>query len=51
MSRKRVTTVERIIRDSNRASEVIRDIRDAGEESSEPHNEPVDLNDLDPSGR
>jgi C4-dicarboxylate-specific signal transduction histidine kinase len=39
------TTVERIIRDSNRASEVIRDIRTLVKKA-EPHHEPVDLNDL-----
>lgn len=39
------TTVERIIRDSNRASEVIRDIRTLVKKA-EPHQEPVDLNDL-----
>jgi signal transduction histidine kinase len=39
------TTVERIIRDSNRASEVIRDIRTLVKRA-QPHHEPVDLNDL-----
>jgi signal transduction histidine kinase len=39
------TTVERIIRDSNRASEVIRDIRTLVKKT-EPHNEHIDLNDL-----
>src|ERR1700736_2315871 len=39
------TTVERIIRDSNRASEVIRDIR-ALVKKTQPHHEPVALNDL-----
>jgi len=39
------TTVERIIRDSNRASEVIRDIRTLVKKA-EPHQEPIDLNDL-----
>jgi signal transduction histidine kinase len=39
------TTVERIIRDSNRASEVISDIRTLVKKA-EPHQEPVDLNDL-----
>jgi C4-dicarboxylate-specific signal transduction histidine kinase len=39
------TTVERIIRDSNRASEVIRDIRMLVKKA-EPHHEVIDLNDL-----
>ncbi len=39
------TTVERIIRDSNRASEVIRDIRKLVKKA-EPHHEAIDLNDL-----
>src|SRR5580704_9123232 len=39
------STVERIIRDSNRASEVIRDIRTLVKKA-EPHQERVDLNDL-----
>ena len=39
------TTVERIIRDSNRASEVIRDIRTLVKKAQS-HYEPVDLNDL-----
>jgi C4-dicarboxylate-specific signal transduction histidine kinase len=39
------TTVERIIRDSNRASEVIRDIRTLVKKE-EPHKESIDLNDL-----
>jgi C4-dicarboxylate-specific signal transduction histidine kinase len=39
------TTVERIIRDSNRASEVIRDIRTLVKKA-EPHQEAIDLNDL-----
>src|SRR5579862_1384185 len=39
------TTVERIIRDSNRACEVIRDIRTLVKKA-EPHHEAVDLNDL-----
>jgi C4-dicarboxylate-specific signal transduction histidine kinase len=38
-------TVDRIIRDSNRASEVIRDIR-ALVKKTQPHHEPVALNDL-----
>jgi signal transduction histidine kinase len=39
------TTVERIIRDSNRASEVIHDIRTLVKKA-QPHHETVDLNDL-----
>ena len=39
------TTVERIIRDSNRASEVIRDMRTMVKKA-EPQREPVDVNDL-----
>ena len=39
------TTVERMIRDSNRASEVIHDIR-ALVKKTQPHHEPVALNDL-----
>ncbi len=39
------TTVERIIRDSNRASEVIRDIRMLVKKA-EPHHKAIDLNDL-----
>jgi C4-dicarboxylate-specific signal transduction histidine kinase len=39
------TTVKRIIRDSDRASEVIRDIRSLVKKAP-PHQEPVDLNDL-----
>jgi signal transduction histidine kinase len=39
------TTVERIIRDSNRASEVIRDIRTLVKKA-QPHHEPIDLNEL-----
>ena len=38
-------TVERIIRDSNRASEVIHDIRTLVKKTP-PHQEEVDLNDL-----
>lgn len=39
------STVERIIRDSNRASEIIRDIRTLAKKA-EPHQEPVAMNDL-----
>jgi len=39
------STVERIIRDSDRASEIIRDMRTMVKKA-EPHREPVDLNDL-----
>jgi C4-dicarboxylate-specific signal transduction histidine kinase len=39
------TAVERIIRDGNRASDVIRDMRRMAK-NVEPHREPVDLNDL-----
>lgn len=39
------TAVERIIRDSNRASEIVSDMRRMVK-NAEPHREPVDLNDL-----